>query len=199
MSETAPDPSFVSLYLDDGYYDWLCTISAGWRRPEGPEGNRPFDPEAEREIQRFLFREARLIDDRAFEAWLALYAPHCIYWIPSTAEPGDPRREIAQEFHDRRRLEDRIARLESGFAYSQIPAARTRHVLTNVEIWQNPSGDAMARGNFLIEVLHKGRRRNLAGWAGYCLRPEGAAWRLAVKQINLIDADLGHENNSFVL
>ena len=80
-----------------------------------------------------------------------MYAPECVYWVPSTPTGGDPRREIAVMFDDRRRLEDRIFRMRTGFAWSQAPASRTVRLITNVEVFSARSADArMLRSNFLI-------------------------------------------------
>ena len=38
-------------------------------------------------------------------------------------------------FDDRRRLEDRVYRLRTGFAWSQAPASRTVRLITNVEVF----------------------------------------------------------------
>ena len=35
------------------------------------------------QVQQFLYREARCLDDREFENWLALYAPDCEFWMPA--------------------------------------------------------------------------------------------------------------------
>ena len=96
-------------------------------------------------------REARLLDQLDFDAWLAMYAPECIYWVPGTPNAGDPRREIAISFDDRRRMEDRIYRLRTGYAWSQAPKSRTVRMISNVEVFAAREGDArMVRSNFLI-------------------------------------------------
>ena len=64
-----------------------------------------------------------------------MYAPECIYWVPGTPEAGDPRREIAISFDDRRRMEDRIYRLRTGYAWSQAPKSRTVRMVSNVEVF----------------------------------------------------------------
>ena len=86
-------------------------------------------------------REARLLDQLRYEDWLAMYAAECIYWVPSTPNAGDPRREISVMFDDRRRLEDRVYRLRTGFAWSQAPASRTVRLITNVEVFSTARDD----------------------------------------------------------
>ena len=35
------------------------------------------------DVRQFLYREARVLDDKEWESWLALYAPDAEYWMPS--------------------------------------------------------------------------------------------------------------------
>ena len=194
MAERQSDPSQVSYYINDAFYLWLMQIAREW----SDIGEAPSAPVREA-CEQLLIREARCIDEGRFAAWLDLFTRECLYWIPTTPGGGDPRQEVSLEFHDRRRLEDRVARLCTGFAYSQMPPTRTRHLLTNIEIWPTAAQEARARANFVIYTYRLGVHRAVPGWNGYVLRQENGAWKIAVKQINLIDSDQGQENNSFVL
>ncbi len=40
------------------------------------------------EAERFLYHEARLLDERRLDGWLALFTPDGIYWLPIPDE-GD--------------------------------------------------------------------------------------------------------------
>ena len=42
------------------------------------------------DAQQFLYREARALDDRDWDAWLALYAPDAEFWMPSW-DDNEPR------------------------------------------------------------------------------------------------------------
>jgi benzoate/toluate 1,2-dioxygenase beta subunit len=189
------DTSRFSYYVDEAFYARLARIAAEWSAP----GDELPEASAEAACTRLLFREARLIDDRRHEDWLGLFTRECLYWIPAVPDGGDPRREVSLEFHDRRRLEDRIARLRTGRAYSQIPPTRTRHLLTNLEMWRVDAGEVRVRANVLIQTFQHDVHRALAGWCGWVLVPEDGSWKIAVKQVNLIDSDRGQENNTFVL
>ena len=35
------------------------------------------------QVEEFLYREARYLDDRQWDDWLALYQPHAEFWMPS--------------------------------------------------------------------------------------------------------------------
>jgi 3-phenylpropionate/cinnamic acid dioxygenase small subunit len=182
-----------ALYVNDALYERLIALEGMWKHPGDPPSR-----ELEVACERLIKREARLLDDGEFERWLELFSRECIYWIP-LRRGNDPRREVTVEFHDRRRLADRVARLRTGNAYSQIPPTRTCHLLSNLEIFASAADELAARANFVIQTYRLGVHRALAGWCGYLFVQEDGAWKIALKQINLIDCDEGQENNSFFL
>src|SRR5262245_7666915 len=102
--QTLRDPSLTSYYINETFYRQLVEDFTDWQRDELVVADS-----AERDRFRMLIeREARLLDQLDFDKWLAMYMPECIYWVPGTPGGGDPRREIAMSFDDRRRMEDRI-------------------------------------------------------------------------------------------
>ena len=195
-SAAEQDPSKSSWYVGDAFYESLVAAFADWDRDE----RAILDPARRDAVRAFLEREARLLDQGRYEAWLALYAPECAYWIPGTPERGDPRREITFAFHDRRQLEDRIYRLGTGFAWSQSPASRTVRSVSNVELFSaDGAGIVMARSNFQIAEFRNGDLRHWAGWAGHRLQANGGGFSILAKQVNLIDCDQNIRNPSITL
>src|SRR3984885_14970076 len=162
MDAPAPktDPSRTSHYVNDALYRALIENFSNWQ-----DDARAVTDVAERdEFRRLIEREARLLDQLRYDDWLALYAAECIYWVPSTPGAGDPRREISVMFDDRRRLEDRIYRMRTGFAWSQAPASRTARLITNVEGFATTNKDTcMVRSNFLITEFWDNETRLLSG------------------------------------
>ena len=192
----APNPSRSSYYVDDALYRELIANFSDWQ-----DDQRAITDAATRdEFRRLLEREARLLDQLRYDDWLALYAPECIYWVPSTPHAGDPRREISVMFDDRRRLEDRIYRFRTGYAWSQAPASRTVRLVTNVEVFATAHDDSrMVRSNFLISEFWGDETRVLTGWAGHRLVRDGDGWKIQAKQVNLIDCDQCIRNPSIIL
>ena len=192
----APNPSGSSYYVDDALYRALIANFSGWQ----DDSRAIADPAARDEFRRLLEREARLLDQLRYDDWLALYASECIYWVPSTPTAGDPRREISVMFDDRRRLEDRIYRFRTGYAWSQAPASRTVRLVTNVEVFATARDDCrMLRSNFLISEFWGDETRVLTGWAGHRVVRDGQGWKIQAKQVNLIDCDQSIRNPSIIL
>lgn len=207
--QAAADPSLTSHYVNDALYRELVANFSDWQ----DDARAVTDFAVRDEFRRLLEREARLLDQLRYDEWLNMYAAECIYWVPSTPRAGDPRREISVMFDDRRRLEDRIWRLRTGFAWSQAPASRTVRLITNVEVFGTAGEDVcMLRCNFLISEFWGDETRRLTGWAGYRMVRETAAprfsvaaraaasnWKIKAKQVNLIDCDQCIRNPSIIL
>jgi 3-phenylpropionate/cinnamic acid dioxygenase small subunit len=190
------NPSRSSHYVNDVLYRELMANFSDWQ----DDARAVADVAIRDEFRRLLEREARLLDQLRYEDWLKMYAAECIYWVPSTPGAGDPRREISVMFDDRRRLEDRVYRLHTGFAWSQAPASRTVRMISNVEVFAAAHDDTrMLRSNFLISEFWGDETRVLTGWAGHRVVRDGSQWKIQAKQVNLIDCDQCIRNPSIIL
>lgn len=91
-------------------------------------------------VEQFLYREARYLDDRAFDEWLECYDANVEYWMPTWDNEGklteDPQAEVSLIYYDNRGgLEDRIFRIRTDrSSATSLPEPRTSHNITNVEI-----------------------------------------------------------------
>ncbi len=91
------------------------------------------------QVQAFLFREARLLDDKQWDEWLNCYHPAAEFWMPSWDDDGeltrDPQREISLIYYPNRGgLEDRVFRIKTERSAASTPEPRTGHNLHNIEI-----------------------------------------------------------------
>ena len=53
------------------------------------------------EIENFLYREARLLDEGKLQDWLKLFTEEARYWIPCNRDDIDPMREVSIIYDDR--------------------------------------------------------------------------------------------------
>ena len=194
--QPAHDPSSSSYYVTDAFYRDLVAQFADWQRDDLTVADL-----AQRDRFRMVIeREARLLDQLKLDEWLAMYAPECIYWVPATPEAGDPRCEVAISFDDRRRLEDRIFRLRTGYAWSQAPKSRTVRMVGNVEVFATARDDVrMVRSSLLISEFRVDGTRLLSGWCAHRFAQYGDRWLIEVRQVNLIDCDQNLRNPSIVI
>lgn len=195
-SGAVADPSLVSEYIDQAFYADLLEQAAAWHEP----GVAVDDPVRWQRAHDLLMREAWLLDEGWLQEWLDLFTPTCLYWVPATPGGGDPRREVSIAFDDRRRLEDRVHWLNTGYVWSQLPPSRTRRLVTNVEVLPGRHADELqVRSNFAIFEIRPGSQRTFAGWNGHVLQETDDGLRIKIKQVNLLDSDQAHRHLTIVL
>jgi len=87
----------------------------------------------------FLYREARYLDDKDWDAWLELYAPDASFWMPAWDDRDqlteDPQSQISLIWYGNRSgLEDRVFRIRTERSSATIPDTRTSHNISNLEL-----------------------------------------------------------------
>lgn len=124
------------------------------------------------DVEQFLYREAALLDERRFTEWLDLLDAELEYWMPvrTVTARGDEQREFARPGEgaffddDKASMEQRVRKLDTGFAWAEDPPSRTRHNVSNVRILER-SGDLLRlECNFLVYRSRLGREVDL--WSG---------------------------------
>jgi 3-phenylpropionate/cinnamic acid dioxygenase small subunit len=156
-----------------------------------------------RELEQFLYREARMLDEGRFEDWLALFTDDIRYWMPmksvrsGKAHESD-RLELAFFDDNKGTLTLRVKRLATNFAFAEDPPSRTTRLLSNIELEAGAQdGEATARCNFLVyrnrlqsvENLYVGHREDL-------LRRSGEGWRIARRKVVIEQNVLNSSNLS---
>ena len=151
------------------------------------------------QIETFLYREARLMDEHAYDEWLALWTDDALYWVPCNRDDSDPMREVSIIYDNRARLEDRILRLKSGAIYAQEPKSRLRRVVSNVEIEEGENGAVIVYSNFNLTELRRGKQDTFAGRTIHWLRPEGGSFKIAYKKVLLVNNNEVIDNLTFLV
>lgn len=147
-----------------------------------------------REVEQYLYREARLADENDYDAWEGLWTDDAIYWVPGDDLTADPTKNVSIIFDNRSRISTRMKQVKTGKRYAQAPPSNLRRIIGNVELL---GGRPNAAGGVDLEiganfVVFESRQRGNTIWGGrttYRLRREGEAVRLAYKKVVLVDHD----------
>lgn len=138
------------------------------------------------EVERFLYREAMLLDAWRLEEWLALFSPNARYIVPSTEHPqGNPPEHPALIDDDFSRLQGRVTRLLSRRAHREYPSSRTRHMVTNVLITEGSGSEIPVSAAF---VVYRVRNRQVTQYIGrylYVLEREAGELKIRQKRVEL--------------
>ena len=140
-------------------------------------------------VPRFLYREARLMDEHRYKEWLSLWTDDALYWVPCNADDIDPARHVSIIYDDRVRLQQRVERLLSGAVLAQDPQPRMRRVLSNIEIEAGDGTEITAASNFILVFARGGGQQIWAGRSIHTLLPDADGFRLRRKKVLLVNAD----------
>src|SRR5262249_44009603 len=104
--------------------------------PDGGRGAAILDPGSvtRAQVEDFLYREARLLDDWDLDTWLTLWAEDGTrYVVPCNDDPdADPAGDLVLIDDDQLRMRLRVERLNSRKAHREYPHSRTNHQVSNV-------------------------------------------------------------------
>ena len=142
-----------------------------------------------RQVEQFLYREARYADEHDYDAWEALWTDDALYWVPAGPDAADPARQMSVIYDNRSRISTRLKQLRTGKRHSQSPPSSLRRVISNVEILGTDGADTTVGANF---ILAESRVRGTEIWAGrttYRLRMVDGQVRLAYKKVLLVNSD----------
>ena len=147
-----------------------------------------------RQIELFVLREARLLDEGEFESWLDLYAPDGIYWMPSKPGQTDPVGVASIIYEDHAILSMRVDRLLEARALVLTPMPRTVHLVTNIEVLDGEAGsDEFEVGAaFLCTELQGERQRIYAGRQIHHITRHEDSFRIRRKRVALANCDGVH-------
>ena len=149
----------------------------------------PTTPEQQRALEQFYYLEARLLDNRQYQQWLALVTEDIQYLMPSRVNVQVDNRERDQEhmISVERELEGAdsmgcpireenyihlMVRVERAYkinSWSENPPARTRRIVGNVELMSLSGDESSVLSNFHMyyarpgsaSVLYSGQRRDV--------------------------------------
>ncbi len=153
-----------------------------------PDG---WDP---REVEQFLFREARYADENEYDAWEGLWTDDALYWVPAGGADIDPINQVSVIYDNRNRIATRMKQVRTGKRYAQAPPSNLRRIIGNVELLggrASPDGrvDLEVGANFLA---FESRQRGNELWGGrttYRIRRVDGELRLSYKKVVLVDND----------
>jgi 3-phenylpropionate/cinnamic acid dioxygenase small subunit len=165
----------------------------------GSEAVTPLDVDLIRAVEQFIYREARLQDELAYDAWEALWTDDALYWVPANGDDTDPTTQMSIIFDNRSRIATRIKQLHTGKRHSQNPPSRLRRIISNVELLGTDDDGVLAGANFLV---YESRERGITLWAGrseYKLRETDDGWRMVRKKVMLVNNDRPLNTMSFLV
>lgn len=147
------------------------------------------------QFELFLIHEGRLLDERRFEDWMALFTADGHYWVPSVPGQESPFQFASLFFDDRELMKTRIDRLNHPAIHIQTPPSRTLHMVSNVLVEEadEAAGEYLVSSSMMMTEYRLDVQRIFAGQQFHRLIRDGDGFRIALKRVNLINCDTAFE------
>jgi 3-phenylpropionate/cinnamic acid dioxygenase small subunit len=139
----------------------------------------------------FVYREARLLDEKRFDEWYELFTDDARYWMPLAREQSEDETHTSLFDEDKLLLRVRIERLRSANAFSQQQPSFSQHVLQqpSVEEADRRANHFVVRTPFLYAETQLDRQLLLAGTVWHHLAALDDVLRIRLKKIELLNRD----------
>lgn len=145
-------------------------------------------------ISQFLYREARILDERRYSAWQELWTQDGMYWMPHKVDQQSPYDHVSLFWEDRMMREVRIRRLEHPRNWSQQPPTRSARLVGAVQIeGVDAGGNLVVHSSFQMTEWRKRQPRQLAGRYTHKLAAHDGGWRIRMKRVDLVNCDDIHD------
>ena len=149
-------------------------------------------------VRDFLYREARLLDERQFDDWLQCYHPDSEFWMPAWDVDDrlteDPQNEISLIYYDNRGgIEDRVFRIKTDrSSATSLPEPRTGHNITNIEIVEHDGDQVRVRFNWFTLYFRYNTTDTYFGTSFYTIDLAGEAPVIMKKKVVLKNDYIHH-------
>jgi benzoate/toluate 1,2-dioxygenase beta subunit len=146
-------------------------------------------------LEEFIMQEARLLDERRFRDWMALFADNGTYWVPAVPDQQSPFDQASLFYDDRDLMRTRIERLEHPRIHVQTPPSRTAHLVGNVliEAVDEAKGEYVVGSTVIMVEYRDEQQRVFAARQHHRLRRDGTSFRIVQKRVDLINCDSAFE------
>ena len=141
-------------------------------------------------IQQFLFHEARLLDDRKLDEWLALWTPEGRYWVPRKQGQENPFDHVSLFWEDAMLREVRVRRVNHARNWSQQPPTYGSRLVGNVMVdGTDAEGRLIVRSTLHLTEYRTDERHLGATVYHKLVATESGGWSIYMKRVNLTNCE----------
>ena len=138
-------------------------------------------------VEQFLYYQSELLDQKQWAAYIDLFSPDGIYWMPVTPEQTEWLDSPSIFAEDRRMMEIRMGRVQHPNAWSQAPQWGTSHVVGNVVIESADESRVLVRSRFQMVELRRDQMRHFAGTYRHTLLRAGEDFKIVLQRVDLLN------------
>lgn len=144
-----------------------------------------------RDLEQFLFHEARLIDEKRWEEWGALFTEDGEYWVPATRGQPDPKNHVSLMYETTLLRDVRLKRYRHPNAMSLQPLPHSVHVIANVMLdsFDEAAGTCVVNSRFIMLEYRRNEQQTYGGATMHVLEQSGQSFKIRMKKVELANCD----------
>jgi 3-phenylpropionate/cinnamic acid dioxygenase small subunit len=143
----------------------------------------------QREVEQLLYLQAELLDGKHWQAWMDLFTPDGIYWMPVAPEQTEWESSPSVFIEDKLMMEIRKGRVSHPNAWSQAPQWETNHLVSHVALESLLGDTIQVRSRFHMMELRRDAIRHFGGSYRHTLvRGEGGALRIKLQRVDMFNS-----------
>ena len=146
------------------------------------------------DVEQFLYRQSELLDTKRWQAWINLFTPDGIYWMPPDASYKTWDGQPAIFAEDKNLMTVRMLRVLHPDAWSRRPLWETNHVVSNVVIRKAAkSGDVEVTSRFHMMELRRDDVRHFAGSYFHRLKKVKNTYKIKLQRVDMTNAQAAYD------
>ncbi len=144
-----------------------------------------------RDLEQFLFHEARLLDEGRWQDWDDLFIENGEYWVPASHKQPDPKNHVSLIYETDLLRAVRIKRFKHPNAFSLKPAPRSSHMLSNVMLdeYDAEKSECVVSSRFIMLQYRREEQDIFGGGYTHHLKIEDDGYKIIKKRVDLINCD----------
>jgi 3-phenylpropionate/cinnamic acid dioxygenase small subunit len=146
-----------------------------------------------REIELLLYRQSELLDGKLWQDYIDLFTDDGMYWMPVSPDQTDWDSSPSIFAEDKHMMEVRMGRVTHPTAWSQVPMWATSHVIGNVVVERESSGEYQVRSRFHMMELRRDDVRHFGGTYRHTLVRQAGELKIKLQRVDMFNAQAPYE------
>ena len=144
-----------------------------------------------RKLEQFLYHEARLLDEKRWDEWQALFIEDGEYWVPATRGQPDPINHVSIMYEKSLLRAVRLKRYRHPNAMSLQPVPYSVHTISNVMLdsFDEESDVCVLNSRFIMLEHRRDTTNTYGGAVTHTLEADGDSFKIRMKKVDLVNCD----------
>jgi benzoate/toluate 1,2-dioxygenase beta subunit len=168
------------------------SIGQGLARPPNQGGPTPaarvIDSRRQQQIERFLYCQSELLDTKAWQDYVDLFADDGLYWMPVSAGQQDWMDTPSICLEDKSLMGVRMDRMLHPNAWSLSGLWETSHVVSNVVVEADDGHEIKVRSRFYLFEQRRDLARHFAGRYQHILTEQDGRLSIKMQRVDLVNS-----------